>query len=72
MKTPENDAMLALLKANAEKTPDRQGMPGVQNAPSPIGTNGSDATLAALTKALKDGGQVAGQESGTGRTDTIV
>lgn len=72
LKTPENDAMLALLKANAEKTPDRQGMPGVQSAPSPFGTSGSDATLAALTRALKDGEQVAGQESGTGRTNTIV
>lgn len=74
LKTPENDAMLALLKANAEKTPDRQWTPGVQSAPSPFGTSGSgsDATLAALTRALKEGGQVAGQESGTGRTDTIV
>lgn len=74
LKTPENDAMLALLKANAEKTPDRQWTPGVQSAASPFGTSGSDsdATLAALTRALKEGGQVAGQESGTGRTDTIV
>lgn len=71
-KSPENDPMLALLKANAEKTPDRQGMLGVQSTPSQFGTNGSDATLAALTKALKDRGQVAGQESGTGRTDTMV
>lgn len=72
LKTPENDAMMTLLKANAEKTPDWQGMPGVQNAPSPIGANASEATLAALTKALKDGGQGAGQGTGTGRTDTVV
>lgn len=77
LKTPENDAMLALLKANAENTPDRRGMPGVQNVPPPFGATGSDAALAALTGALKDGDRVAGQRAGneragSGRTDTIV
>ncbi|WP_042694975.1 hypothetical protein [Azospirillum sp. B506] len=72
LKTPENDAMMALLKANAEKTPDWQGVQGLRNAPSPSGATGSDTTLAALTKALKDGGQAAGQGTAAGRTDTVV
>lgn len=68
MKTPENDAMLALLKATAENTPDRQRAPGVQPRPMVSGPGGNDAVLAALTQALKTGDTPAG----SGRTDTIV
>lgn len=63
MKTSENDAMLALLKANAENTPDRQGT-------SATGKNGNDGVLTALTQALKTGDKAAG--SGVVRTDTVV
>lgn len=68
MKTPENDAMLALLKANAEKTPDRQRMPSVQPRPIEAGTDGNDAVLAAMTQALKTDDMPAGSR----RTNTIV